>query len=217
MFYSVFQVAGKSSLLAIKEVANVFQSENVTVGSINCQKFKDFCEEKGVDVHPTVKVYKFGNWTEFNGRDKVERLVTFVNEQCGTQRARGGLLNDVAGTILAADKLVRPFLKAEEKREIVEQMKAIPGAEFYVKVMERFIAKGSEQIQQDLDSMTAILDQRKGSIATLDGVKKRFNVMNKFVPVVTEPAPEEAELTPDDDAELAALDALLQEEDDFDL
>jgi hypothetical protein len=162
----------------------------------------------------TIKLSKNGNWIVYTGQDKVERLIRFVNAECGTERTRGGLLHNYAGTIRAADVLVNDFLDGKEG--CIEKAKSIAGADFYVKMMERVVAKGLDQLQQDLDVMSTILDQRKGSIATLDSVKRRYNVISRFLKKEEE-TPDEAEdleLTQDDEADLSVLDALLREAED---
>jgi alpha-mannosidase len=167
--------------------------------------------------YPTIKLSKYGNWIVHHDPENVERLIQFVNAECGTERMRGGLLHDTAGTIKQADVLAKDFLDGKEG--CIEKAKNITGAEFYVKMMERAVAKGLEQLQQDFDGMSMILDQRKGSIATLDGVKTRYNVISKFLTKKELPVEEvdDSELTPDDEDDLAALDELLQEDEEPDL
>jgi hypothetical protein len=48
--------------------------------------------------------------------------------------------------------------------------------------MERYMAKGEEQLKKDIKLMREMLDQRTGSIKSLDGMKIRYNVFTKFLP-----------------------------------
>ena len=68
-------------------------------------------------------------------------------------------------------------------------MAEIKGSDIYLKVMDRIMTKGVEQIKKDVEIMKGILDSRKSSIKALDGIKRRFNVFNEFLYVPT-PSPE---------------------------
>jgi hypothetical protein len=46
----------------IWNVANVYESEKVTVNSLNCGKLKEFCDEMEIQRYPTMKMSKFGTW-----------------------------------------------------------------------------------------------------------------------------------------------------------
>jgi hypothetical protein len=63
-------------------------------------------------------------------------------------------------------------------------MKAIEGGEFYVRVMERYLPTGLDKLRKDVAGMAAILQERTGSIASLDGLKRRYNVFRQFLPAV---------------------------------
>jgi hypothetical protein len=81
--------------------------------------------------------------------------------------------------------------------------------------MERYLEHGAEKLAKDFESMSAILDERRGSMVTLDGVKKRHNILRRFLETNPPVTPEDVEW--DEDAEIAALEALLaktNEEDD---
>jgi hypothetical protein len=87
------------------------------------------------------------------------------------------LLTDTAGTIPEANKLVPEFLCVEKKASKITRAKALPGADFDVKITERYLEHGLEPLMKAFESMSAILDERRGSMVTLDGVKKRCNIL----------------------------------------
>jgi hypothetical protein len=89
----------------------------------------------------------------------------------------GRLLGDRAGRIEAADAIAREFIDAFREPELIGEIKKIPEAQFYVRMTERCVANGVEQLKKDAAAMEKNLDQRKGSIATLDDIRKRYNVL----------------------------------------
>ncbi|KAH0788995.1 Thioredoxin family protein [Histomonas meleagridis] len=174
----------KHFLPQAKIAANAFQADpQIVVSRLDCEKYKDICSKYGVDGFPTIKLFKEGETIDYSGSRTAESVVNFINDNCGTERDVNGLLNDAAGLIKDAAPIVAEFLTAEDKSPLVEKMKAVSGAEFYVKVMERYIAKGQEQIKKDIETMSKILESRKGSFASLDGMKKRLNVFEQFIPM----------------------------------
>ena len=181
----------KHFLPQAKIAANAFQADpQIVVSRVNCEEYNGFCEEHGVEGFPTIMLFKDGEVEQYSGKRTAEAVVNFINEKCGTERAVNGLLNDEAGLIEEAAPIVTEFLGSSDKSPLVEKMKAIKGAEFYVKVMERYLAKGTEQIEKDIETMEKILQSRKGSFTSLDGMKKRLNVFRQFVPK-EEPTKEE--------------------------
>ena len=70
--------------------------------------------------------------------------------------------------------------------------------DFKVKMvgMDRYISKGAAQVEKDMDTMKGILDAKKGSWKSMDGMKMRFNVFSQFIP---KPVP-----TPEAEAEQKA-------------
>jgi N-methylhydantoinase B/oxoprolinase/acetone carboxylase alpha subunit len=95
-----------------------------------------------------------------------------------------GNLNDEVGRILTPEvkKLVAAFKAGGDRQKLVNEMKAIDGADLYVRVMERIIANGYTTIESDVKKMSDVVKQRKGSNVSIDGVKRRLNVFREFLP-----------------------------------
>jgi thiol-disulfide isomerase/thioredoxin len=179
----------------VEQVSTVFEGDdNVTFGSVNCEKFSELCGRENVTIYPTLKLCVRDDWRTYSGARGVEDIVNFVNSQCETERGYDGLLNDEAGTTAAGNQLVEEFLVADDKTEVIRKTKQTEGCEFYAKVMERFVANGVSGLKKDVQSMKAMLDERKGSIGALDGMKKRYNVFVRFIPP---PSPYESEIAAD--------------------
>jgi protein disulfide-isomerase A6 len=156
---------------------------------LNAVEYHEFSEAYVNGGYPSIKLFQNNQTIEYDGGRRAADVVNFINTKCGTERGTDGLLNDQAGLIPEAGNLTEEFLGAEDKASYLPKMKAIAGAEFYVKVMERYIAKGPEQIGKDLETMVEILDARRGSPTALDGMKRRFNVFAEFLPEEAPPSP----------------------------
>jgi protein disulfide-isomerase A6 len=154
---------------------------NVSIGTLNCDKYHQLCENSDLKGFPTIKLFKNGSIIPFSDRRNADGVISFMNSNCGTERAIGGLLNDEAGLVNETRPIVESFLKAGDKPAEIEKMKKIEGAEFYVKVMERIVAKGEAAVERDLAKMREMLDERKLSWTALDVLKKRSNIFRQFV------------------------------------
>jgi protein disulfide-isomerase A6 len=180
----------------LKDLAKVFDPDpNVSVGSLNCERFREQCDEMNITSYPTIELSRSGVWSVFSGHRSLSGFIDFVNKKCGTERGHDGLLNANAGRIPAADDLVTEFLAAEAKEQVIEKMKTVAGAEFYVKAMERYIAQGKDQMEKDVRLMRDMLDIRQGSMKALDGMKRRYNVFIKFLPAEGNEEPDLADLS----------------------
>jgi protein disulfide-isomerase A6 len=158
---------------------------NVTVASVDCERYKDFCGVHFPNVSlsnrlDSVRMYAHGRWANFTGDMQLSLVIPRINRLCGVARRSDGLLGDQEGRIAAADGIAGKWFEAEDKNKLVEEMKDIPGTEFYVKVMERLIARGWAGVKEDMLSMRAKLKERKASIGVLDDIKRKYNVFYAF-------------------------------------
>lgn len=196
MFYAQWDDSSKHFIPSMKEAAQIFEPDpNVSIGYINCGSYSEFCSHNySVEEYPSLFLFKNNYKYPFKGPQILGNVVKMINKQCGTERNIDGLLHDNVGVIPEASEYINDFLEAVDNKdeskvaEIIEKVKAIPSSETYVKVMQRVVQKGKEQLRKDLATMRIFMDERKGSFKVIDGMKKRFNVFRLFVPLPT-PAP----------------------------
>jgi thioredoxin-like negative regulator of GroEL len=182
VFYAPWCSHSKRFLPQGKLAAASFLPEpNVSIGTVNCGQYQELCENHNITGFPTIKLFKDGNISDFAGSRTADGVINYMNTNCGTQRGIGGLLNDEAGLVAEAQPIAEAFLKAEDKNVELAKMKAVKGAEFYVKVMERYLSGGEAMLEKDLAKMQEILTARKTSWNALDGMKKRFNIFRQFI------------------------------------
>jgi protein disulfide-isomerase A6 len=166
---------------------------NVSLALSNCDQYHDLCDRYGVQSYPSVKLFHNDSIIQMTGPRTPENAIGLINEVCGTARQVGGLLNKTQGLVPEADAIVAEFLK-NPSEELVEKVKKVKGAEFYVTVMERFRTGGEQQIRKDMKTMDDILESKRGSWAVLDGMKRRYNIFTQFVPT---PVPEPTKVIED--------------------
>jgi thioredoxin-like negative regulator of GroEL len=189
-FHSPHCMHCKHFLPEFRRAAKAFhpESPNVTLALVNCQEYGELCKPYA-SAFPTILLFANGTRNEHHGPRTVAALANLLNEKCGTERGPDGLLTNLSGLIPQASALAQELITAADKAPYVAKLRAIPGAEFYVKVAERYIAKGPEQLQKDRDTMEAILVAQKGSWAALDSMKKRYNILGEFFPRPADPEP----------------------------
>jgi hypothetical protein len=198
----------------LAQAAAVFEGDpNITIATFDCEWYGIYCHDVGIEmwsedededesgVRPQIRGYARGSWVNYSGQMSLNGFVQSVNRRCALDRRIDGLLGESAGRIAAADQIAKEFADAENKEELVEAMKKIDGADFYVAIMVRIQEKGVDQLRKDAAVMKANLGQRKGSRRTLDAVKKRYNVVNSFLPRGA-PKPKAADAGQRPDAEL---------------
>jgi thiol-disulfide isomerase/thioredoxin len=188
LFYTNYVDLSQSFAYSMRTLADLYEfDDNIQMATWNCAKFPDVCAQANATEFPAVSVHHSGRWTRYPGSHLIEEMTDFLNERCKTERMPSGMLSDKAGTVPQGDALAAEFLEASDRAAVIAKTKAVPGAELYVKAMERFVEKGHEQIAKDLEAMVAHIQKRTGSIRALDSVKKRLNVFRRFVPVTEKP------------------------------
>lgn len=190
-FYARWCQHSKRWLPHSRTVATSLVAEpNMSLAIVNCESYDEFCNKFEIKSFPAIRLFTGGNIIPFEGARSAQNVLDFINDNCGTEREIGGLLNDTAGLVSEAAPIVQEFLTSEEGRAaVIEKMKAVPGAEFYVKVMERFMNGGITQIRNDMGKMAAMLGQRKAGWQGLDSMKRRYNIFAQFDPGAVTPTP----------------------------
>ena len=169
----------------------IFDSKvNITI--LNCDKFKHFCDELRINSFPHVEIFtnmsiEYQKDSYFKGEKDLPFIVNFINKNCGTFRGLDGFLTDDFGIVKEAKPIVDEFMSLpatenQKQNELIEKIKLIKGTEFYVKVMQRYKKSGINGLKKDIETIENLLNQRKGSQTTLDGMKSRLNIFKIFVP-----------------------------------
>ena len=119
-------------------------------------KNRDLATKYGVSSYPTLKFFGRGAEAKaepeaYTGGRTEKDFVEFLNEKCGTQRAVGGGLTDLAGRLPSLDALAAKFLSsaADLRSSVYDEAKALAetlgaAAKPYLKVMEK-VANSSEE------------------------------------------------------------------------
>ena len=152
----------------------------------------------GVDGYPTLKFFPKGSKepSEYEGGRSEVDLVAYLNEHTGTQRAVGGGLNAVAGTIEILDKLASKFANggssalgeaAAEAKQAVEEVKdkaQYKYAEYYVKVFDK-LSSNDGYAAKELKRLSGMLSKGGLSTAKSDELTSKTNILRRFIDKVS--------------------------------
>ncbi|CAE6454396.1 unnamed protein product [Rhizoctonia solani] len=163
---------------------------------------KDIAARYHVRSYPTIKFFPKGSSNKEAisydlGRSEAD-FVKFLNEQCGTQRAVGGGLNELAGRLPSLDTLAQSFYSADKAvRETIytEAKAAGENASYYVRVMEKLTSTGEAWIEKEVKRLEGILGKRSMAQSKLDEIKRKVNVLNSFLEKKVEDVKEAVEET----------------------
>jgi protein disulfide-isomerase A6 len=143
----------------------------------------------GVKSFPTIKFFGKGgegkeNPIAYNGPRSEQAFVDFLNEHCGTHRAIGGRLNDVAGRLPSLDDVARRFIDAtaDVRASLLKEASALGDeAKGYIHVMKKVTAKSNDYITKELKRLQSILEKGALGSKKLDEIKIKFNILSAFV------------------------------------
>ena len=191
-----------------ENVARYFKTEkNCIVANMNADEGhnKPVAQIYGVSSYPTIKFFGKGKENKeipaayTGGRDE-QAFVDFLNEKCGTHRAVGGGLNDLAGRVPSLDELAQKFIHADDhsRPTIIGQVTPGEDSKRYIRVMEKIVEKSSDHIAKELKRYALYFTLRlylmlfcgrlgsilkKGTLGPqkLDEIKIKLNVLSAFV------------------------------------
>ena len=184
LFYTPWEKINKRFLNSLRDAAPLFIGDsNVTFGSLSCARYKEACNQNDIGMLPKAYLYINGTKHFFTGSEMMQGIMDFINEKCHTQRWIDGLIANNVNLVDGAYSIAQDYRNAktnEEKQILKEKMKKLKGTEFYLKIMDRIDKEGIGFIEKSLKNMRTFMDERKGSMQTIDSMKKRFNVITEF-------------------------------------
>ncbi|KAL1683229.1 thioredoxin-like protein [Schizophyllum commune] len=193
-----------------EKTAKTFASEpNCLVVNVDADdaKNRDLATKYGVSSYPTLKFFGRGAEAKsapeaYTGGRTEKDFVEFLNEKCGTQRAVGGGLTDLAGRLPSLDALAAKFLSsaADLRSSVYDEAKALAetlgaAAKPYLKVMEKVANSSEEYLAKERKRLESIISKRNIDSSKLDEMKIKINVLKAFVEQKAEEGKEAAEET----------------------
>ncbi|KAK7533414.1 putative disulfide isomerase [Phyllosticta citricarpa] len=169
-------------------VAQDFKTEpEVVIAKVDAEspKAKSLAEEFGVKSYPTIKFFPKGSSVpiEYIGGRSEDAFLAFLNDKAGTQRAPGGSLTALGGTIEAFNAVID---KARDNwAEGIEAAKKVAAdaegkyKDYYVKVFEK-LAANQGYVDKELARLQSLL--KKGPLAPekVDDLTSRTNILRLF-------------------------------------
>jgi protein disulfide-isomerase A6 len=123
-----------------------------------------------------------------------------LNEQCGTQRAVGGGLTNLAGRLPELDALASKFFVAtgDARNAIYKEALSLAVAagvtgKHYLKVMEKVVNGTEAYFEKEAKRLNTILTKRALAPTKLDEIKIKANILAAFAAKKVEEVKEEAE------------------------
>jgi len=152
---------------------------------------KPIANQYGVSSYPTIKFFPKGDDKspiDYNqGRTEAD-FVAFLNEHCGTYRAPGGGLNDVAGRVATLDTLASQFFAAAPTSRVSIYEKATTlgetlgdDASYYLRVMQKLVNGTDDYVEKEARRLASILNKKTLAPRKLDEIKIKANILRAFV------------------------------------
>ena len=98
------------------EVTKAFENEpKCKVIAINGDVHRDLVEKYGITGYPSLKLFKANDKStpiDYTGSQELEKLVDYLNEQCGTFRNKDGRLMPEAGVRIDIEEKIKELLKS---------------------------------------------------------------------------------------------------------
>ncbi|KAF7986489.1 hypothetical protein HWV62_31295 [Athelia sp. TMB] len=176
---------------AYEEVARNFKGESdCVVANVDADDTlnKPLAAEYGVKSFPTIKFFaKGGEVVDYEGGRTEAAFTEFLNEKCGTHRAVGGGLNDLAGRLPSLDALATQFAAASTsardtlyKEATALATEAGVASAHYIRVMDKVRAGAEDYVERESKRLAKILGKGGLASAKLDEIKVKLNILKAF-------------------------------------
>jgi len=178
----------------LEVISKDFESESrciIADFDADAEENKPIAKEYGVNSYPTIKFFPKGenkSPIDYNqGRSEAD-FISFLNEHCGTHRAPGGGLDDVAGRVPPLDSLASQFFTAAStSRASIYEKATVLGqslgddASYYLRVMQKLVNGTEDYIEKEAKRLTSILNKKTLAPRKLDEIKVKANILRAFV------------------------------------
>merc|ERR1711962_155953 len=178
-----------------EKVAETFRNEqDCVVAQVNGEKEKALAQRYDVKKFPTFKFFskriKLGR--KYHGGTSEEKLIAFLNKQCGTSRVSGGGLAEHVGRLKDLDAIAKEFMRDDaERKNVLEAAKRVPSddsrektmVDLYVQIMERILSKGDGYVELEIERLEKMLSSSQHKHMSLhqrDRLFLRKNILSAF-------------------------------------
>jgi protein disulfide-isomerase A6 len=179
----------------------LFSSESsVVIADVDADKYKSIGEEFKIEGFPTLKLFKKDAKStpiECNGERTLLSLLSYLNSQLGTQRAKTGRLNNFAGLLEPLDQKVKDFMTSVNKEDTIKSWKNelatlvadvdSPYKEFalnyYIHAAEKISKKGIAYVRKESQRLTKLLEKDQDALGgkdKVDSIQMRKNILAVF-------------------------------------
>ncbi|KAG9119775.1 hypothetical protein FRC07_005038 [Ceratobasidium sp. 392] len=190
----------KSLKPILEKVAKTYKSESTCIVAqmdADAEVNREVAGRYNVRSYPTIKFFPKGSNKDAIsyevGRSEAD-FVKFLNEHCGTHRAVGGGLNELAGRLPTLDSLAQRYYTADKAaRELIytEAKAAGQNASYYIRVMEKLATGAEDWVTKEAKRLNGILTKKTLAESKLDEIKRKANVLAAFLEEKKEEVKEE--------------------------
>lgn len=153
----------------MRELAHIYKDEvDMNFGVVNCSANMSFCRGVGIDAAPIVRVYRNGEYVDYEGVREIPYLVGFINEKCHRFRNDEGVLVYPHKNVVMA--VYEKFAAAnhEEREEMIKKYSSSKSLELFVNTMKRIERDGVESIHKGIEMCDRLLADSK-----LEGISRQ--------------------------------------------
>jgi len=167
--------------------------EDCIVAKVDAEYESAIAARHEVRGMPTIKFFSKGNKNgeTYDGDRSEQDLIEYLNEKCGTNRMKGGHVNNRAGRIDAFDDMAEKFINDESynKSAAIESIARTANlevdagykssGEYYVKVMKNIMEKGENYVLKELNRLEKLVEQHIPSEKKVQMLRKK-NILDVF-------------------------------------
>lgn len=175
-----------------EKLAHVFSGDkDVVIGKVDATEEASLGGRYDVQGYPTIKFFPAnadGPVPYEGGRD-LESLVSFINEQTGTQRNPDGTLQATAGRVAVIDSLIEAAATEGITPSLIVSMqqvidtltgKDLESGKQYLLIAGKVLSKGSEYVAKEVQRLSKMLRSDSVVPEAKTAFQTKINILGSF-------------------------------------
>lgn len=186
LFYTPWCASCKRFIPRLHKIARIFSDvDSIAFTETDVERYRTFLRDYNLHIFPEIRLFVRGENKpiEYEGKRKPKFVIDFINHFCGTHKKIPDSDDDF-GLIDEADSVVEEFVNNQFSVSSIQKMRNIPGAGYYIDVMESIIKNGSDWISDQREKLRDSFENPSNNDKERDDIKKQINILSFFLEVI---------------------------------
>ena len=185
-FHTPWCSSCKRFMPRLRRIARLYSDvDTIAFTETDVDRYRTFLRDYDLHIFPEIRLFVRGENKpiEYEGKRAPKYIVEFINHYCGTHKQLTEYDDDF-GLIDEANSIVEEFLANKYAVSAIQKMRMIPGASYYIEVMEDITDKGVDWITDERDRFRDRFESPHADENDKSTFRKKANILSFFLEIL---------------------------------